>query len=702
MALTFEKEINLTTYTDNPSPKVVNQLSIAHEARNGDITQYYIVHNTNQAGDKESNAIGLYHAGENIGDPGYYTYTDYDELVWSSKSSSRITRQKIDRLGIKVFPNIGGIAHYKLAYRNLSRLLVPINYVQHKYQAPTLQATVYDTYIHFVITPPDQTNTPESELITYNAYRICMQWNEFTLEYVTYETEYDAPIPETTGTYACWCIGYVHEGEAWSNDSNILALNIQGIRPDWPDVTPGSEDIYINQLHFTDDGKIVGSLTNGAEVTSDNEAPDISIESLHFNSDGKLVAVLTNGNEIISDNASPGGGGGGDDVNVSIASIGRSNALVNMSGQIIKMSSYTDDYIVPKDILGNTICPDFSQPFEIGCRFKIKVPAGSIGRNVFGSRDSYYQCPAIAVAPNNANMYYYLSTDGGSWQYRDLPIFTDYDGVPCDKWIFVKIIYDGTKTTYYVNDGTNQATVDVNAAPYSPSSLPVISFGAQNKSYYSISALANSEIDLNHTYIKQNGQLIWGYDDSSHDTPEAITLYSWDFTKSLTDKIKGKAITLPTGITRTDEGIILNGTNEFTLLSTGEVSDLSLYNKTIEVEFGNFELATSAYCGIVFVNNDSGFIYTNDNRNWSTYFGRWTANISDLDRNTFANSKLGIYIDNLGRWHFYKDGVSISNTTPSGTSISLPFLQIGDSRTVGMCNGTEVKKINISRGNIYA
>jgi hypothetical protein len=100
-----------------------------------------------------------------------------------------------------------------------------------------------------------------------------MQWNEFTLEYVTYETEYDAPIPETTGTYSCWCIGYVNEGEAWSSDSNVLALNIQGIRPDWPDVTPGSEDVYINQLHFTNDGKLRGSLTNGAEVTSDNEAP---------------------------------------------------------------------------------------------------------------------------------------------------------------------------------------------------------------------------------------------------------------------------------------------------------------------------------------------------------------------------------------------------------------------------------------------
>lgn len=272
MPLTFEKEINLTEYEGNPSPKVVEQLAIVHESQQGDISQYYIVPVTKQAGDKASLAIGIKHERTN-NTPAYYTYDDYDELTWNTKKGSRITRQRIDRLGVKAFPNVGAIAHYKLTYRNLSRILAPVNYVTHKYKSPILSAELHETYIHFTITPPDTSNTLEEDLIKYKVYRICMQWNEFTLEYVTYDLEYDVPIPSTTGTYSCWCIGYVNEGEACSNESNVIDLDIQGIRPDWPNVTPGSEDIYIHSMHFDTDGKLEGTLTNGGIVASDNRPP---------------------------------------------------------------------------------------------------------------------------------------------------------------------------------------------------------------------------------------------------------------------------------------------------------------------------------------------------------------------------------------------------------------------------------------------
>lgn len=279
MSLTFEKEINLTEYEGNPSPKVVEQLAIVHESQQGDISQYYIVPVTKQAGDKASLAIGIKHERTN-NTPAYYTYDDYDELTWNTKKGSRITRQRIDRLGVKAFPNVGAIAHYKLTYRNLSRILAPVNYVTHKYKSPILGAELHETYIHFTITPPDTSNTSEEDLIEYQVYRICMQWNQFTLEYVTYDLEYNVPLPPTTGTYSCWCIGYVNEGEACSNDSNTIDLDIQGTRSDWPNITPGSEDIYINELHFNEQGYLEGSLTSGATVISDNHAP-IRLSELH-------------------------------------------------------------------------------------------------------------------------------------------------------------------------------------------------------------------------------------------------------------------------------------------------------------------------------------------------------------------------------------------------------------------------------------
>ena len=76
MILSFEKEIDLTAYEHNPEPKVVQQLSIAHEAFNGDITQYYINEDSFSEGDKASNAIGIPH--KNPDNTIYYTYTDYE------------------------------------------------------------------------------------------------------------------------------------------------------------------------------------------------------------------------------------------------------------------------------------------------------------------------------------------------------------------------------------------------------------------------------------------------------------------------------------------------------------------------------------------------------------------------------------------------------------------------------------------------
>ena len=172
-------------------------------------------------------------------------------------------------------------------------------------------------------------------------------------------------------------------------------------------------------------------------------------------------------------------------------------------------------------------------------------------------------------------------------------------------------------------------------------------------------------------------------------------LYSWDFTQSLTDSVSGKTISIPSSMTQDSTGLHLNGTNECTLLN----NDIALTDKSIEVTFTTFVLATSSYCGILFISNDSGLIYTNDSRNWSTYFGSWTANISNAERNTFANSTLGVYIDSSRKWHIYKNGELFTTSTP--TMQSSTFLQLGDSRTTGMTSGTIVTNVTIYDGNIF-
>lgn len=289
MQLSFDTAINLTEYANNPAPKNTDQLAIVHEAFDGEIVQYYIAKDSKQAGDKSSTALSVYHEKTNTL-PAYYTYVSYPSLIWSTRKGSRITRQRITRLGIKAFPNIGSIAHYKLAYRNISKVMAPVNYSKAKYKAPVLEVEVLANTIQFTITPPNEDNTAPEDLITYQCYRVNMQWGPFTLEYVSYEEVFKVPKPETTGTYSCWCVGYVNEGEATSHESNVVDIFIQGTRPDWPDVTPGSEDIYIKQMYFDQEGYIVGKLTNGGTVKSDNPFDKVSVRQIQQS--GKPLADI--------------------------------------------------------------------------------------------------------------------------------------------------------------------------------------------------------------------------------------------------------------------------------------------------------------------------------------------------------------------------------------------------------------------------
>lgn len=228
MALNFENIIDLTNYQGNPNPKIVSQLTIIHEVTEGEIVQYYIDQDTYTEGDKNTYAIGVYD-----GKAKEYTYVDYDEVIWN-KPKKRITSQKIDRLVLKAFPNVGAIASYKLAYHNISRIIVPVNHRTTKYEAPTLKAVVNaDNTVTFTFTPPKN--------ITYQCYRVILSMGIRQLEYVSYETTLTISQVLCTGTYDVYCIGYVNEGEIISFESNLITLSLTGIYSEWPKVSPGAE-----------------------------------------------------------------------------------------------------------------------------------------------------------------------------------------------------------------------------------------------------------------------------------------------------------------------------------------------------------------------------------------------------------------------------------------------------------------------------
>lgn len=239
MPLTFEGNIELSTFPNNPNPKLVDQLSIIHEATDGELVQYYIDRATSTEGDKNTYAIGI-PVHDEYGDIDHYTYVDYSDVIWNAPKA-RITRQKIDRLGVKAFPGVGAIAFYKLAYRNLCQIVAPVNYNKIRQRAPTLQAEVSpDQYsVTFTLSNPIDPQTHE-DTVTYMAFRICLVLDYHQLEYITYEKTLTVTNLPVSATYLCYAIGYLDEGEISSYESNSISLNLRGLYTQWPIYSPGN------------------------------------------------------------------------------------------------------------------------------------------------------------------------------------------------------------------------------------------------------------------------------------------------------------------------------------------------------------------------------------------------------------------------------------------------------------------------------
>ena len=105
--------------------------------------------------------------------------------------------------------------------------------------------------------------------LEYMCYRIILRLGDFAHEYITYDQILEVPKPQTTGTYDIYCVGYIHEGEAVSEDSNHVYLDIVGTQEDWPGPQENS-DIFIKDLEITTDNKVRFMRSDGFTKDSDN------------------------------------------------------------------------------------------------------------------------------------------------------------------------------------------------------------------------------------------------------------------------------------------------------------------------------------------------------------------------------------------------------------------------------------------------
>lgn len=259
-------------------------------------------------------------------------YANYNNLEWSAAAAS-LTSQKVRRIGIKTFPQVGAIGFFTLLNEERSKILAPVHTKVRKYTAPSLTVQETDTTLIFTISPPidydidkdeedtsgwtsgniiedftDGTTGTVNISLEYVCYRVILRLGDFAHEYITYDQILEVPKPATTGTYDIYCVGYIHEGEAVSEDSNHVYLDITGTQDTWPGPMEGS-DLFITDVEVTDENKVHIRRSDGFQKDSDNLIPMPTAAT--FLDSGKLMLTFNNGQTLVSDNAPSGSGGDG-------------------------------------------------------------------------------------------------------------------------------------------------------------------------------------------------------------------------------------------------------------------------------------------------------------------------------------------------------------------------------------------------------
>lgn len=204
MAIKFDKVLNMTTYTGNTEPVYVGNLMLSNEPKN-EIYQFYIVDNL--TADKMAQL----------------ERANYNTLQWS-KQVSHITKAKVKRIGIKSFPRIGAIAFYSLLYEDRSFVLAPLFIQSERQPKPSFSVAQAENSLTFTMQSPED--------ITYMCWRVVLRCGHTAFEYVTYADTLTIENPYLSGTYDCYCVGYVGEGEATSADSDHVTLNLVGTGKD--------------------------------------------------------------------------------------------------------------------------------------------------------------------------------------------------------------------------------------------------------------------------------------------------------------------------------------------------------------------------------------------------------------------------------------------------------------------------------------
>ena len=173
-------------------------------------------------------------------------------------------------------------------------------------------------------------------------------------------------------------------------------------------------------------------------------------------------------------------------------------------GKITGFSSATSIW-QPKDASNSDLIVDWSQPFKIHVNLTLNnTYSGSQALYGANASNVYFVLPTCEIRTNS--FWFGFTTNGSSWT-DEISITTI--PVVANSNYEIDIVYDGTKITATISDGTNSETDEITplASLYNDSTKK-IGFGgiARNSSLIARYVM----FDPDDTYIESNGVVVWG------------------------------------------------------------------------------------------------------------------------------------------------------------------------------------------------
>lgn len=166
-------------------------------------------------------------------------------------------------------------------------------------------------------------------------------------------------------------------------------------------------------------------------------------------------------------------------------------------------SAYLRMYNPDKSVLN----PKWSIPFEIGITF-LQTATYTGSQVLFGPTNGYVSAPTFEIQGSGTRNAFWFGISNGSSQAYSVTITKDEIPITTNKWMFMKMFYDGTVGGVTVTDGENTITKSQNLGFTPTSSQPNFQLGGINASSNHLAR--HVLFDMGNTYFKQNGTLIWG------------------------------------------------------------------------------------------------------------------------------------------------------------------------------------------------